>query len=143
MADKSVRVEIRGGRELARAFKRLETGLDKELRAGFREIARTVAGRAASKVPRLTGRAAGSIKPRASQAGAGIAFGGSSAEYYPWLDFGGRVGRGKSLYRDLATGGRYVYPTIAESKDDIGRMADDVIREVARKADFETKGSAD
>jgi hypothetical protein len=143
VADRSVRVELRGAKDLNRAFKRLETGLEKELRAAFREIARTVAGRAAAKVPRLSGVAAGSIKPRASQTGAGIAFGGSSAEYYPWLDFGGRVGRGKSVYRDLVVGGRYVYPTIAESKDDIGRMADEAIRDVAKKADFETKGSAD
>lgn len=143
MADKSVRVEIRGGRELARAFKQLETGLDKELRLAFKEIARFVANRAASKVERLTGRAAASLKPRATSSGAGIAFGGSAAEHYPWLDFGGRVGRNRSIVREIVPGGRYVYPTIGESKEEIGQMADDAIRTVAKRADFETRGSAD
>lgn len=130
-------------KELNRAFKQVDANLPKELRLAFKQIASDVASRAARKVPRVTGNAASSITPRASGSSAGIAFGGSRAEYYPWLDFGGRVGRSRSVYRDVISGGRYVYPTIAESRDDIGRMADDAIQLVARRADFETRGSAD
>lgn len=142
-ADKSVRVELRGVKELNRAFRQLETGMDVELRLAFKAIAQQVATRVAAKVPRLTGTAAGSVKPRASGGSAGVAAGGARAEYYPWLDFGGRVGRSKGNYRELVVGGRYLYPTIGESKEDIGRMADEAIQIVARKADFETRGSAD
>lgn len=138
-----------------RAFKQLDTELPKELRREFKAIAEMVAGRIRGKVPRRTGAAASSVTTRAGSTGAGIAFGGSKAPYFPWLDFGGSVGRGhrpgsawsgaiRREWEGIPRGsGRYVYPTIAESKGDIGAAADEAIRRVARRADFDTKGSAD
>lgn len=134
------KVRILGLRELQSAFKKVDSDIPKELKTSFLRIATDVAGKAAAKVPHRTGRAASSIRPRASQRGAGIAFGGSAAPYYPWLDFGGRVGRNKSIYRDLVVGGRYIYPTIAEEKDAIEKAAEDAVESAAHSAGFEVRG---
>jgi hypothetical protein len=61
------------------------------------------------------------------------------APYEPWLDFGGRVGRNRSIKRDLVQGGRYLYPTIAEHADDISQQAEDAVHDVAQQAGFETR----
>lgn len=143
-----VKVEIRGLRELASAFKAVDAGLPRQLRTEYLGVARVVADRIAGRVSRgSSGRAAGSIKPRASQRGASIAAGGSAAEYYPWLDFGGSVGKGHrpgvpwsgSIRRDAPDGGRYIYPTIAGSGDEIREGTEAAIKRAAEAAGFETK----
>ena len=135
-----VRYEVRGLRELKAAFRKVEGDLKTELKEGFKAIAEDVAGAIRPKVPKRTGRAAGSVKARGSLRGGAIAFGGSAAPYYPWLDFGGRVGINKRIARDFLTEGRYVYPTIREKRDDIIEHTDDLIGHLARKAGFETTG---
>lgn len=140
-SDSSVRVEVRGIAELSAAFKGIDKELPKALQVEFKAIAEGVARKAAGKVPQgKTGHAAGSIRARATAKGAGIAFGGPKAEYYPWLDFGGRVGRKRSIKRDIVSGGRYVYPTIGENKEEIGRAALEAIERVAERNDFEVRG---
>jgi hypothetical protein len=138
----SVKVEVRGIRELQRAFKQVESGLPKALRGEFLGIAQRVASSAASRVERLTGRAASSIVPRASTRGASIAFGGQRAEHYPWLDFGGAVGRRRSIVRPVVAGGRYVYPAIAEHQEETAAAVDQAIERTAERVGFETRGSA-
>jgi hypothetical protein len=115
-------------------------------------VATQVSSRAAGKVPRLTGRAAGSVKPRASMQGASIAFGGSAAPYFPWLDFGGSTGKGhragaggsgsvKRPWLGNPSGeGRYIYPTIREMRPEIETAVDDALAAAARAASFETRG---
>lgn len=140
MADNKVKVEIRGLRELKSAFRQVETALPKRLAAEFKEVAQMVVNLIQPKVPHISGRAAGSIKARGSQRGASIAFGGSAAPYYPWLDFGGRVGRQKATVRPFLKEGRYVYPTIKQHSQEIEKAADDAVAKVAREAGFETRG---
>ena len=144
MADRSVRIQVRGIRELDRAFRQVSDGVDDDgLKSAFLEIATSVSTDAASMYPFLRGAASGSVKARASRSRASIAFGGRAAEYAPWLDFGGRVGRNRSIQRELVKGGRYVYPTIAKHRAEIGRKVDDAIESLARRAGFDTSGSAD
>lgn len=158
-ADKSVRVELRGVRELNRAFKQVDLALPKELRKEFRAVAQLIRDRAAGKA----GRPGRVLKVRAGQSGAGIAFpaGGtwnrSSAhdpnDFWPWWDFGGSTGRGHqpgaggsgAIKREWTggAGGRFLYPTIGESKGEIGAAADDAIEHVVKRAGFDTKGRAD
>jgi len=133
-------IKIRGLRELQGAFRQIDAKLPKELREHFMDIATHVASTAAAKVPRRTGAAANSIKPRATQRGASVAFSdsGGSVPYYPWLDFGGKVGKGGSIVRSFIPKGRYIYPTIAGQSDEIERMADLSVEVVARHAGFDT-----
>jgi len=60
-------------------------------------------------VPRRSGRARGSVRSRSTQTFARITGGGAKAPHYPWLDFGGRVGRRGSIQRPFLTEGRYIY----------------------------------
>lgn len=140
----TAKVRVRGVRELSRAFGKVDRDLPKELRDEFKGIATTAAGRVASKVPRDSGTAAGSVKPRASTRGAGIAVGGARAPYFAWLDFGGSVGRHGSIKRDWmgkpGGDGRYLYPTLHEMQPETAEAADEAIKKVARSAGFDTRG---
>lgn len=135
-----VSVKITGLRETVAAFKQVDAGLPKEMRLEFLGVARHVVGVVQQRMPHRTGTAQSSVVPRASQKGAGIAIGGARAEYAPWLDFGGAVGRKKSVIRPFIREGRYLYPAIVESNDEIQAAADAAVKHVAEQAGFETKG---
>lgn len=136
----NVKVEIRGLRELAAAFKQVDTALPGKLKANLLGVAENVASKARGKVPRRSGGAAGSIRAKASTRGGSIAFGGSAAEYMPWLNFGGRVGRNNSIVRERVEPDRYIYTTIGAAKDETEDAVEKAIRDAAREANFETKG---
>lgn len=147
-----VKVQVRGLAELRKAFRDVSKDIPKEMGRAFKAVAETVAGRARAKVPSRSGRAASSIVARGSQRGAAIAFGGTRAEYFPWLDFGGSVGRGhkpgqawsgaiKREWMGLPNGqGRYVYPAIRQSRPEIEQAADAAIVAAARRAEFDFGG---
>ena len=134
-----VKVTVRGIREVNSALKKISDETPKRLKAGLRDIAEHVVESIRTKVPFRTGKAKGSIKPRSSATGAKIAFGGTAAPYYPWLDFGGHVGRMKHTVRDFIPDGRYVYPTIKEEGKYIRESVDDLLRHVIESADLDTK----
>jgi len=150
-------VNVRGLREVAGAFRAVGHGLPKELQQGLKKVADHVIGTAQQRMPFGTGEAAASLRPRATQRGAGIAFpaGGTpwqgvKADYYPWLDFGGTTGRGHvsnghngyggSIKRDRVKGGRYLYPAIAESREYIAEQVDIVVERISKEAGFTTTG---
>lgn len=146
MAD-DVRVNVRGLRELSAAFRAVGNGLPKELQGKLKAVADHVVGVAQQKMPFRTGEAARSLRPRATQKGAGIAYPkggtpwqGEKADYYPWLDFGGTTGKGHSVKRPVIKGGRYLYPAIGESKAFIAEHVDDAIETTAERAGFTTTG---
>lgn len=140
-----VSVKVTGLRELAGAFKAVDANLPKEMRAGFLGIAEHVVSVVQQRMPFRTGRAASSVKPRATAKGASIAAGGTKAPYYPWLDFGGSVGRGHvsgqawsgAIKRDAPKGGRYIYPAIGEERDEIAAAVDAAVEHVSRQAGFD------
>jgi hypothetical protein len=148
MSNQDFKIEVRGIREFQKAIKQVDAELPKKLKEGFKNIATTVADEAKTKVPRKSGKAAGSIRPRSSQKGAGIAFGGSAAPYYPWLDFGGSTGRGHqpkqsgsgAIKRPFMKEGRFIYPTIRAKNAYITDTVDEVIKDLSEEAGFETRG---
>lgn len=147
MADKSVRVEIVGLREVQSAFRQIDSDLKGEMKAEFLGIATSVASAARAKVPG-SGGAAGSIKPRGTTRGASIAFGGTAAPHMPWLNFGGSVGRGHrpgvpwsgAIKRDRVEPDRYIYSTIKENGDRIRSEIDGSLKRLILGAGFETRG---
>lgn len=142
---------VEGLTELQRSLKAIERSAARELYDGLRDAARIVSRSAASKVPARTGRAASSIKPRATARGASIAFGGPRAPYYPWLDFGGSVGPGHrprqsgsgAVKRPFIKEGRYVYPTIAAKSDEVLQRVDELMADLIRRHDITTTGRGD
>lgn len=136
------RIRVRGLAEVKAALRETDAQLPKQLRENLLPIARLVASGVAAKVPREKGAAAGSVTARASQASASVAFGGASAPYFPWLDFGGSVGKGHrpgapwsgSVTRPWVKGGRYVFPTIEQHRTGIEEAALDAVMKTATDA---------
>lgn len=120
--------------DTVRALKQVDKELPKELRLGLNRVVDVLVGLIRPKVPTLTGAARASIKSRSTQTVARIAVGGDKASYYPWLDFGGAVGRNKSVRRSFVQEGRYVYPTLRENRNEIMQQLEDVTTEVTARA---------
>lgn len=56
---------------------------------------------------KLTGAAMNSIRARGPVVEAGVGI-----EHYGFADFGGKVGKNRSIHRRYIKGGRYLYPTV-------------------------------
>lgn len=149
-------IRVVGLADLRKALRQIEQTLPRELGAGLAEAAAIVADAARPKVPRRSGAAQASIKVRKKQGAAALAVGGAKAPYYPWLDFGGTVGRGRvaagnkqraggefggtagSVKRKVIRGGRYIYPTLREKDAEVKAKVDEVVVRLAKRAGFET-----
>jgi hypothetical protein len=141
VADAGSRVVVTGLRDLGKALKEAEDGAQKELALALKGIAEGVASDVRSRVPHRTGRAQASYKPRGSARGASIAFGGDKAPYVPWLEFGGRVGKGKSVKRPVIKGGRYLYPAITDNMQDLEQLVADAIDDITSRYGFKVEGT--
>lgn len=150
-------IHVYGLRETQAAFKQVDRQVPKQLKREFLDVADHVVGIAQQKMPFNTGVAAKSLKPMSTQLGAGIwrpaggpgtgKLGHKSAQYYPWLDFGGSTGRGHidhkawsgAIQRPFIKRGRYLYPAIDESKDYIETQVFGAIILVAKETGFGVK----
>lgn len=141
MADE-IRIEVHGLKEFQGAVRQVDRALGPALRKGLNEVAQIVVDAAVPLVPVRSGDAAGSIKAGSTQRAANIKVGGSAAPYFPWLDFGGRTGRNKSVKRPFIQRGRYIYPSLASKKDETHDKLDEVLRRLATDAGFDTHGTA-
>lgn len=138
MSEDAVRVE--GLNAVAKAIRRIDPELAKELRVVLNDAADTIVDRARPGVPKRSGRAAASIKAKSTRSLARVTGGGSRAPYYPWLDFGGRVGRRRSVTRQFRKRGRYIYNAYFRARDS-GEFQDqmhDGLLDVLRRAGLET-----
>jgi hypothetical protein len=102
-------IKIEGLNQFVRDLKGIDAELPKMVRKAFNTSTDLVVDDARPRVPRRSGRARGSVRSRSTQTFARITGGGAKAPHYPWLDFGGRVGRGGSIQRPFLTDGRYIY----------------------------------
>lgn len=102
-------IRIDGLAEFARNLRKLDSDLPKALRVALNEAADLVVGEAVPHIPRRSGRAARSVKPRSTRTAVRVVGGSNRVPYYAWLDFGGRVGRRKSVSRPFHREGRYIY----------------------------------
>lgn len=127
-------IRIENLRELQAAMRRASEGSQKQLRVVFNAAAETVAGGARRRVPSRTGRARASLKAMSGQREGKAVGGGGKAPYYGWLDFGGRVGRRRSVERRFVEGGRYLYPSYVANRRSILESLAEAIAAVARDA---------
>lgn len=127
-------IDISGIRDFQRQLKQMDADLPKMLRVVHNGAADLVVARARPKVPTRTGAAAGSLKARSSQREGRVAAGGRRAPYFPWLDFGGRVGPADSVERPFLTEGRYVYPTVRENNAEIQEVMSSGLADLAATA---------
>lgn len=131
-------IQIEGLKEFSRNLKKLDADLPKALRVGFNAAADIVVTDARSGVPSgKTGKARRSVKARSTRTAARVVGGGRSAPYYPWLDFGGRVGRKKSIRRPFLSDGRYIYRAFYDNQQRFADALEAALLDVVRQAGIE------
>jgi hypothetical protein len=102
-------ITVEGLAEFSRNLRKLDSELPKALRLALNEAADLVVNEARPGIPSRTGRARRSVRKASTRTAVRVRGGGNRAAYYPWLDFGGRVGKGRSVSRPFLTEGRYIY----------------------------------
>ena len=136
-------LEVYGLKELRRDLRRVEPELTPYLRTELKAAGDVVVRRAKRRV-------VGSIKDQDRSdrlaenslrvtSGGNVLYvqgGNASTPYYGWLDFGGTLrptgARRNTQKRPRVSGGRYIYPALAESNKE---LADAVARAVDRTLD--------
>ena len=132
----SVRVEVEG---LTRAignlytFERRLPGMGRETETESADIVARHARPRIPSGPAAGGHAAGSVRSTGSQ----VVGGGSRFPYFPWLDFGGRVGRNNSVNRRFVRSGRYIWRSFADNKQRIEGQMEDAVVQTGRSSGLE------
>lgn len=129
-------IRIQGLRDIQAALKDLDGESQKRLRLVLNSVAETVAAGARRRVPTKTGAAKASVKVASSQREARVKEGSAKAPYAPWLDYGGKVGRGKSQHRKFVPGGRYLYPTYNAQRPAIAKALEKALIDMITDAGF-------
>lgn len=136
VTDQTIRIE--GLVELQKALRKADSDLPKRLRLANKAGAEVVAAEARQRVNQVaknpTGRTERSIAARAEQRGASVKGGGARVPSYAWFDFGGRVGRNKSVVRPFIKGGRIIYPALAAKGSEAVDKYDNEIDALLRDA---------
>lgn len=132
-------IRVTGLKEFQRNLKKLDADLPKALRMAFNGAADVVVKDASGRVKRKSGRAAGSVKARSTQTASRVVGGGNKAPYYPWLDFGGKVGRNRSVTRPFLKHGRYIYDAYFDNQARYAELLERGLLDVAAAAGVEVE----
>ena len=152
-------VQIDGLRELRNAMRKAEAGSQQAIARHLKEVATKIAEDVRARVPESAGAkgtsnpfapgsARSSVRAFATSDGAGVRGGGAKAPYYPWLDFGGSVGRGhregvawsgatRREWMGQPGRGRYVYQVIHEEGGEILAAVMEALDEAELEAGWE------
>lgn len=137
MADELLSIRIKGLRELNKQLRAISADAPKQLRLVNNEAATIVVHAAKPKIPNgppQAGHAASSIKAASTRTAVRIKAGGPKFPYFPWLDFGGRVGRRKHSVRPFLKSGRYVWKSYADNREKVTQTLADGLKKVIADA---------
>jgi phage gpG-like protein len=132
----SGQVEIAGLREVLRGMRALDASLPKTMRRAMNTAAQVVVDEARPTIVRRSGRAARNLRVASTQSNVRVRWGGARVPYAPWLEFGGRVGRNKSVVRTFRPEGRFIFPAYRRKRDDgtFTRVLSESINDAVRAA---------
>ena len=130
-------IKIDGLDQFVRNLRKLDNDLPKTLRTGFNRAAKIVIDWAKPRVPHKTGRAANSMRATSTRSMVRVSEGGARAPYMPWLDFGGKVGRARSIHRPFIKEGRFLYAGLSAEHDKILAAVEAALLDAARAAGVE------
>lgn len=130
-------IEVEGLRELKAALRKVESKLPREVGQAGKKAADYLTPMIRAKVLVRSGAAQRSVRAVVSQGGGGIRAGGAKAPYWAWLNWGGSVGRNRSVYRPKVRPDRYVYATFADKRDEVLDRYLDAMRDLLRSAGLE------
>lgn len=133
-------IQIQGLNEFRRALRQVDGDAAKELRKVHNRAADHVVSWARARVEFKTGRAQRSIRATSTQSASKVTGGGARVPWYPWVDFGGRVGRKRSVHRPFLPDGRYIYPGYAHVRDQVQQELEDGVRQIVRSVGWEVTG---
>ncbi|HEX4722846.1 MAG TPA: hypothetical protein VH333_10055 [Pseudonocardiaceae bacterium] len=125
MAEEFVQIRVDGLKQLNRSLKDLGADMPKALRLAGNQAADIVVAQARPKVPTGPGKgghAASSVKAASTRTAARVKAGGAKFPYFPWLDFGGRVGRKKHVVRPFLKTGRYVWKAYSDKHEEVATV---------------------
>jgi hypothetical protein len=130
-------IKITGLAEFNRNLRKISADLPKELRLANNAVAQIIVDWARPKIPSDSGAAAKSLKVRSTRTEVRVQGGSRRVAYYPWLDFGGRVGPKRSVARPFYSDGRYIYPALAANRDELYQTHVDQLVELVRRNGLE------
>lgn len=130
-------VKITGLAEFNRNLRKLDSDLPKVLRLAHNKSAQLIVDWAQPRVARKSGRAAGTVKAKSTRTESRVQGGSRTAPYYPWLDYGGKVGPKKSVRRPFMKSGRYIYPALSANFDEFSKLLTQNLIDVAKQAGVE------
>lgn len=127
-------IRVEGLDQFVRNLRALDAGLPKALRRSQNRAAAVVVEWARPRVPRRSGRAAGSIRAASTARATRVREGSARVPYMPWLDFGGRTGPRRSVVRPYRREGRYVWAALAATRDQVAVELERSLLDAARSA---------
>ncbi|WP_020385881.1 HK97 gp10 family phage protein [Kribbella catacumbae] len=130
-------IKIDGLAEFTRNLKKLDSDLPKALRMAFNAAAEVVVTDARQGIPTKSGKAKASVNARSTASASRVVGGSKRVPYYPWLDFGGRVGKGRSVSRPFIKHGRYIYNAYFDNQARYAELVEQALLDVARQAGIE------
>lgn len=133
-------IKIRGLVEFNKSLKSMSDDAPKQLRLANNEAADIVVMWATSHVVRRSGAAARTIKAKSTRTLVRVSGGSKARPYYPWLDFGGKVGRKHSVKRPYLKSGRYIYPGYTNNVQRVEGVLVTALVKVATDAGLEVTG---
>lgn len=133
-------IRIDGLRQLQAALKAADGESQKQLRVALNQAAELVVAEVRTLVPVKTGKARASYRAQSGQREAKVVGGSRAAPHVGWLEWGGRVGRGKKVVRPRVRESRYVWPAYRRKQAAIAAKLEEAIVGVARGAGFDVKG---
>lgn len=126
-------MKVTGLQELESSFAAAAHDAGPALLDAIDDSVRGLVARARPLIPSLSGRARASLHADRGPRGATLTAGGPRVLYFGWLDYGGRVGRQRSVSRPFLPDGRYIWPTFTRHYDDlVDSAADSVFRVLER-----------
>lgn len=130
-------IRIEGLQPFVRGLRKMDGELPKQLRLGFNDAANLVVEDARRPMPSVTGRARKSVRARSTRTAVRVVAGGPRVPYYPWLDYGGKVGRNRSVSRRFISDGRYLYPAFRANRDKVRERLTTALADAGRAAGIE------
>lgn len=132
-------IRVKGMSQFVNNLKAIDRDLPKALRVAFNQAADTIVTEAQGEVPRRSGRARASVKTKSTQKKVRIQGGSKRVPYYPWLDFGGRVGKNRSVRRPFLKDGRYIYDAYFRNSSRFAELLEESLIDTARSAGVEVE----
>lgn len=133
-------IRISGLREFKRSLKQLDSGLPKQVRIVGNQAAEIVVSAAKPRVPIGPGKgghAKSSVRVASTQSAVRVRGGGKRFPYYAWLDFGGRVGKNRSVRRPYIKKGRYIWAAYADNDQLVQARLISGLTDLAQQAGLE------